>query len=300
MSAIEPEKSEESIPEESDSEIPQQTFSEFLEGVPPNQDVIVSDVAVWKFVGNQQAYAINTPEIQLHCSNDVCNGTRFFRCLADPILITSDAFRYVYLTYKCSNCQKTVKTYAVGATKAETGGSGFCFKFGEYPPFGPPTPSRLIKLIGLDRDLFLKGRRCENQGLGVGAFVYYRRVVENQKNRIFNEIIKVAKKLNAPSTDIEELESAKNEIQFSKSLEMVKIGMPQALLISGHNPLLLLHSALSEGVHERSDEECLEMASSVRVVLAELSDRLGQALKDEAELNYALSKLLSEKERKAK
>ena len=41
-----------------------------------------------------------------------------------------------------------------------------------------------MKLVGPDRDDFLKGRRCENQGLGVGAFIYYRRVVENQKNRI--------------------------------------------------------------------------------------------------------------------
>ena len=37
----------------------------------------------------------------------------------------------------------------------------------------------------------MKGRRCGNLGLGIGAFVYYRRVVENQKSRILDEIIKV-------------------------------------------------------------------------------------------------------------
>jgi hypothetical protein len=63
------------------------------------------------------------------------------------------------------------------------------------------------------------------------------------------------------------------------------------LIISGRNPLLLLHNALSDGLHRRSDEECLELASAVRVVLAELSDRLGQALKDEVELEKAVSKL---------
>jgi hypothetical protein len=35
------------------------------------------------------------------------------------------------------------------------------------------------------------------------------------------------------------------------------------------------------------------MASAVRVVLGELADRLGQALKDEAELNTALSRLMA-------
>ena len=59
--------------------------------------------------------------------------------------------------------------------------------------------------------------------------------------------------------------------------------------------MMLLHAALSEGLHGRSDRECLEVASSVRVILMELSERISQALKDEAELNHALSKLLSVK-----
>lgn len=129
----------------------------------------------------------------------------------------------------------------------------------------------------------------------MGAFSYYRRVVESQKNRILDEILKVASKIGAAAEAIAELEAAKKEIQFSKALAMVKQGIPQSLLIDGHNPLLLLHGALSEGIHDRSDEECLELASSIRMVLIELSDRLGQDLKDEAELNHALSILLGAK-----
>jgi hypothetical protein len=286
--------------EESGSEQPQLSISEFFESVPPNQQVPISDITAWRPIRDGRNYTntINTPEIQLHCSNEACNGTRFFRCVSNPISLDSEGWRYAYLTYRCSNCQKTTKTFSIAAIIDKTdkdNKSGYSFKFGEYPTYGPPTPSRLIKLIGPDRDLFLQGRRCENQGLGIGAFVYYRRVVENQKNRIFEEIIKVAKKLNAAADEISELENAKKEIQFSKAMSMVKKGIPQALLINGHNPLLLLHRALSEGVHDRNDKECLELASSVRVVLSELSDHLGQALKDEAELNHALSKLLGEK-----
>ena len=63
---------------------------------------------------------------------------------------------------------------------------------GEYdPPFGPPTPARVITLIGPDKEYYLKGRRAENQGMGIGAFSYYRRVVENQKNRIIDEVITI-------------------------------------------------------------------------------------------------------------
>lgn len=140
--------------------------------------------------------------------------------------------------------------------------------------------------------MFLRGRRCETQGLGVGAFSYYRRVVEHQRNRIIEEIIKVAKLVNAPQPTIAHLTDALAETQFSKSVALVKDAIPQSLLLKGHNPLTLLHEALSAGLHEESDARCLELAQAVRVVLAELSERLSQALKDEAELGEALSQLM--------
>ncbi len=92
---------------------------------------------------------------------------------------------------------------------------------------------------------------------------------------------------------IQQLQEARGETQFSKAIESVKSAIPESLLISGHNPLTLLHSALSDGLHDRSDEHCLELASHIRVILGELSDRLAQALKDEAEVNNALSKLMA-------
>jgi hypothetical protein len=154
-------------------------------------------------------------------------------------------------------------------------------------------PHFLLSLVGPDRDLFLKGRRCENQGLGIGAFSYYRRVVENQKNRILDEIIRAARKLRASDLVIRELEQAKELHQFSRAVESMKDALPSALLIDGHNPLTLLHSALSEGLHELQDADCLERATSIRVVLAELSERIGHVLKNNAELDAALSKLMS-------
>jgi len=165
------------------------------------------------------------------------------------------------------------------------------YKFGETPPFGPPTPARVISLIGPDKEYFLKGRRAENQGLGIGAFAYYRRVVENQKNRILEEVIRVSERIGAPHEVITDLRTAISETQFSKAMSSIKHGIPQILLINGYNPLTLLHSALSEGIHALSDGQCLERATSIRVVLTELAEHLSQALKDEAELNAAVTRL---------
>ncbi|MDB5600297.1 MAG: hypothetical protein JWN71_2341 [Xanthobacteraceae bacterium] len=93
------------------------------------------------------------------------------------------------------------------------------------------------------------------------------------------------------------LNAAKTENQFSRAMDSVKNAIPQALLINGANPLTLLHSALSVGLHAQSDEQCLELAHDVRVVLIELADRLGQALKDEDELNTAVTRLMSVRQR---
>lgn len=275
-------------------EVITQTFAEFLESSPPNQVVAISDLIEEKWQGNFRRPFLKTPEIQLHCSEESCNGVRFHRCTkgaatqAEPEKTVN-----CFITYLCSNCQTSTKTYSIRAYRTNNDYNGAMVKFGEEPAFGPPVPARLLKLIGPDRDNFLKGRRCENQGLGVGAFVYYRRVVEHQKNRILKEIVKVSEKIGAPKDKIDTLNAALMETQFTKALDMAKDAMPESLLINGHSPLKLLYRALSDGIHNLSDEDCLGFASSVRVVLGELSERLSQALKDEVEITNALNRLLS-------
>lgn len=276
-------------------EIETRTFSDFLESSPPNQLVRLSDMMDVKWKGVGRGYVLKTPDIQLHCTEDSCNGIRFHRCTNGyDISITEGTRDDVFITYVCSNCQTHTKVYSL-RTFRESNEEGLAFKYGEYPIYGPPIPQRLLKLIGPDRDNFLKGRRCETQGLGIGAFAYYRRVVEHQKNRILKEIVKVSEKIGAPKEKVDILNSALLETQFSKALDMAKDALPESLLIKGHSPLKLLYSALSEGIHNLDDEECLAIASSVRIVLGDLSDRLSQALKDEAEITNAISRLLSPK-----
>jgi hypothetical protein len=274
---------------------PEISFADFLESVPPGQVRRISDM-VAAYQGNSVYWTLATPQLILHCTSDICNGPRTYRRTGSENHFKKAETDDVFVSYLCSNCRKKTKLFSLHVDATNTShdeGFGLAYKFGELPPFGPITPTRLLKLLGDQREFFLKGRRCENQGLGIGAFGYYRRVVEHQRNRIIDEIIKVSEKLGANSDALAELEAAKVETQFSKSVALVKHGIPQALLVNGHNPLTLLHNALSAGLHEQTDETCLELAQAVRVVLVDLSERLSQAMKDEAELNSAVSRLLN-------
>jgi hypothetical protein len=84
---------------------------------------------------------------------------------------------------------------------------------------------------------------------------------------------------------------------LGKAVDAVKAALPAVLLIKGHNPLTLLHRALSEGLHAQTDKQCLELATSIRVVLTELAECITQVLKDEAELKQAGTRLLKPPEK---
>ena len=273
------------------------SFREFLECIPPGVTSAIGDLGCdTKYPGNGSPFAsLANPEITLHCDTEkICGGNRLFKT-GSSVSLSRKESKLIFVTYICKNCSKVRKTFALRVTLDENLESGSAFKYGEVPQFGPPTPARVISLIGPQRDLFLKGRRAENQGMGIAAFAYYRRVIEDQKSRIFDEIKKVCTRLSAGQSIIDELVRAKEETQFSKAVDAVKLAIPQLLFINGHNPLTLLHSALSEGLHAQTDEECLEIATSIRVVMAELAERMGQALKDEAELSTAVSRLINKK-----
>ena len=269
------------------------SLKQFLESVAPGMEVTLK--SVHKDSNNNSAILVS--DLQLHCSNEHCDGVRLFSVTDYNSIINLDLEKGSddFLTFKCKNCEKTIKTYAVRIYYDKQQFCWKAYKYGEYPPFGQLIPRRALKLIEEDKNLFFLGRKCENQGMGIGAFVYYRRVVENQKNRIFDEIIKVTKVISPDDELIKELEAAKNETRFSKAVESIKHGLPQSLMINGNNPLLLLHSALSEGVHADDDAQCLELATSIRVVLVEFAERLGQALKDEAELTEAVKRLANKR-----
>ncbi len=276
------------------------TLKEFLEDTPPgHKEIFVKDGLVQRLNSSPPIYDIRAIDLDLYCTTPIkCEGIRSFQKVMSGENITEgQSHRSVHIRFQCRNCLKTIKLYSLLVRLWE--GTFRIWKLAEVPDFGPPTPAKVIKIIGPEKDYYLKGRRCENQGLGIGAFGYYRRVVENQKNRIIDEIIRAAKKIEAPKEMLQRLEDAKTETQFTKAIDNVKPGVPEALLISGRNPLTLLHSALSQGLHAETDEECLELATSIRVVLEDLTEHTTSVLKDSAELSRALSRLMLWKGKKA-
>ena len=225
----------------------------------------------------------------LHC--DVDNGVRRFGALETNKL--GEGFRF--LKYVCKDCSQVQKTYAV-MTELKPDDSlesnvAEIMKLGEYPPFGAPISARIEKLLGKDDlELYRQGSRSEAQGLGIGAATYFRRIVESHWKLLVTELRRAAQKLG--HADLTAFDRALQETQFSSAVKMLKDAIPDKLLIrNGKNPLTLLYSPLSIQLHSLTDEQCLQQAAAIRIVLTALLENIAEVLKDQEELDSAVSRL---------
>ena len=232
------------------------------------------------------------PRLKLHCPDSFCNGVRFFDSYQIQKVTLTEKWSRVFLHYACSNCRSCSKIFAVMARWNAAADEGEAAKLGEWPPFGPQVSLRIISILGKNKDMFLMGRRAEIQGLGIGALAYYRRVIENQKDHIIDEIIRVLRKTNSVETQIEKLKSAKTEKHFKIAVELIGDTIPQALLINGYNPLALLEQAMTKGSYVQRDSDALKLATAIRKILTELAERVARALEDQTDIDEAVNYIL--------
>jgi hypothetical protein len=77
---------------------------------------------------------------------------------------------------------------------------------------------------------------------------------------------------------------------------MLKHAIPSKLLIlDSQNPLTLLYQPLSVGLHDLSDDECLQQAADIRTMLTALLENIADVRKDQAELKAAAVRLTQPK-----
>ena len=265
-----------------------QSWAEFLADAPPSSQYRGTDIV--EITPSNYAH-LATPEIKTYCGGE-CEDIRYFDSCGGSASFDRDSFS-CFLTYKCRHCEQDRRYMPLLGFRGDGAWdeTSVIVKIGQFPPFGPYTSARLLRLIQPDAELFKKGRRAEAHGLGIGAYSYYRRVVERQKNRLLDGIIAVGKLYSAPADVIAKLEAAKGQHQFKQAMDDVKDAIPDVLKIDGHNPLMLLHRATSKGIHEMEDDECLARAHDVRLVLIALAERISAVTKSDAELKSAVGRL---------
>lgn len=238
--------------------------------------------------------------IKKFCSHESCGKIMNFTLLLDlsPIKFgeSSDKNEHnLLIEYQCKNCE-SIHAIPVNISIAYSETS-ICFtmaKFGQYPPESKNVPTEITKLFNqLDGDsqeeikkLYSNGRICEGGGRGIGAFAYYRQIVEILREKLFNSLIEALKNQDADERLISEYEKAKSERQFDKAMQHIKKDLPPSFKIEGQNPISLLFEACSVGVHKNNlkDEDCQELADDLRCLLIATISRLTELASNDKKL----------------
>jgi hypothetical protein len=103
------------------------SLPEFFEAIPPGRTIAARDIAAIARGFDRPKF--QTPQIQLHCDSEPCNGVRFFSCTSEAPFLAVDEWVHRFLTFVCRNCGTKRKTFAV-AIRLERGTmNGLLFKY---------------------------------------------------------------------------------------------------------------------------------------------------------------------------
>lgn len=140
-------------------------------------------------------------------------------------------------------------------------------KFGQWPS-QTIQPSRELtnQLKAPTLDLFKKGLTSLNHGFGLGALAYFRRVVEDACTELID--LFAAKAAGEGDVAAEKaIRAAMENRQMEDRLKIAADALPASLKPGGANPLTVLYSHYSRGIHGLSDNECLEVARQLNFAL---------------------------------
>jgi hypothetical protein len=199
----------------------------------------------------------------------------------------------VRLLYGCQSCRQFTRQFQIYISPE----LDYIYKFGQYPEWEIKMDKNLEKILGKHAKTFRKGLVCESQGYGIGAFAYYRRITEEIIDELLESIV--------PLVEADNLEGYKQALVKTKEtrvaqekIDFVKDLLPTILRPGGMNPLGVLHSELSEGLHAETDAKCLENASHIRDILTFLINQVIQSKKAAEQFTSSMRSILDKKSKK--
>lgn len=164
-------------------------------------------------------------------------------------------------------------------------------KIGQFPPFQITPDHDLISFLNdEDAENYKKALICRSQNYGIGAFAYLRRIVENEIIRIIEDLSKIERPESQKIQSL--LNSYKQNHIMQNLIEGVYEYLPNSLKSLGNNPLKVLYSQLSGGIHEFSEEECSKKAEQLDTLLKFVVKKIREESSEVVEAREAIKKLL--------
>ena len=180
---------------------------------------------------------IPTPAIKMYCnhctSNQTFNPDGYYFKQGSLIRNYNSFGAIIGFVYLCRGCGSFKRYFFI-----EIGDdSKWVQKVGQFPPWDISMDKQIRSLLNKNQiDIYQKGLINESQSYGIGAFAYYRRIVEDIIDELLNEISVMIDEKNK-----EEYDNALKAIRESHSgedkIKAVYDLLPPRLTPNGNNPL---------------------------------------------------------------
>ena len=170
----------------------------------------------------------------------------------------------VFTNNEISNNRYSSITRPIPSEKPDT--HIFIQKVGFFPEI-KVLPNKIVSKYfdSESNNLYFKGINALNQNFGIGSFAYFRRIIEKE---LLNIIENIKKLPDSHSTEIQKLLEKHNaNPQISTIYENIFEHLPISLKVLGDNPIKLLYNQTSEGLHNLSEQDCLERAKKINQLL---------------------------------
>jgi hypothetical protein len=266
------------MPEELDSASAKQTSAKTDKSLTP-EDFVVRWPLYTPF--NFRNFVV-PQRISLQCDGSCEKETTWAR--TEPpsyqyMKATSQGFKWVY--FVCSLCQESyivvlyreleydtvLRASGVGSP-AQVSILTKVQKIGQYPPLSINIPKALEKSLGEDSaNLYKKALINRNEGYGLAAVTYIRRVVEDKTDELIEVVATLAETHNVEAGVVQKIRAARKErTTYDNKLKIAATVLPESLVIDGVNPLGVLYDLVSLGIHDLSEEKCIDITDETRSV----------------------------------
>jgi hypothetical protein len=202
-------------------------------------------------------------------------------------------------TYTCQNCRNSEASFYF-LWEEEEDHSVF-MKVGQFPELEESVPEALERMLDAeDLKSYRTAIRLRNFALGLGAVAYLRRIIENRMNDLLDVLYEAAKEHKIASEVLEKLEAIKSDRRFSVKVDYAGALLPEHLRPSGvPNPMGILHELASDGLHARTDEDCVDIFDGCRTTFEYVFGRLRVQNEEAKAFAKTLAELAGKKQKPA-
>jgi hypothetical protein len=223
--------------------------------------------------------------ISVFCAENECQRFQQWETLSSKqdqyAAFNAPGAKFLKLDYLCRNCKRSIVTYFVHLSISETRAE--LTKVGQWPALSRAAdPVVVAGWSDDDKLLYRDALTFRNSNKGIGALPYLRRIIERHLIDVLTLISGAHSRTPIPGFDPAKCDEVLKSHRFSDKLDFAKKFLPSGLVLAGYpNPIETLYQLFSEGLHELSEDECVDVFDRCKTAFEFVVRKLTEAKRDD-------------------